>query len=58
MFNLISGGRYNTILANELVPGDIVKFATGDRIPADVRLLKVFSLPLLKLSSTNTLADC
>jgi Ca2+-transporting ATPase len=30
-----------TTLANELVPGDVVKFATGDRIPADVRLITV-----------------
>jgi len=27
------------VLANELVPGDLVKFATNDGIPADVRLI-------------------
>ncbi len=30
-----------TMLAQELVPGDIIKFSTGDRIPADIRLCKV-----------------
>ncbi|KAF8234424.1 calcium-transporting ATPase [Tricholoma matsutake] len=32
------------VLANELVPGDIVTFSTGDRIPADIRI--VFSIDL------------
>jgi Ca2+-transporting ATPase len=34
-------GRLLTVLAQELVPGDLVQFSTGDRIPADVRLTKV-----------------
>jgi len=29
------------MLANELVPGDIVKFSTGDRVPADIRFINV-----------------
>lgn len=27
-----------TVLANQLVPGDLVLFTTGDRIPADIRI--------------------
>lgn len=38
--------RLITILASELVPGDIVQFRTGDRIPADVRLVQVVDLEI------------
>ncbi|MEJ2059006.1 MAG: cation-transporting P-type ATPase [Gammaproteobacteria bacterium] len=38
------GGRLITIPAEELVPGDIVLLAPGDRIPADLRLLAVRDL--------------
>lgn len=37
-------GQVYTVLASELVPGDLVRFSTGDRIPADCRLVTV-SLP-------------
>lgn len=36
-------GRLMTLLAQELVPGDLVQFSTGDRVPADVRLITVSS---------------
>ena len=39
--HVLRGGRLITMLAYELVPGDIVQFSTGDRIPADVRLIQV-----------------
>ena len=29
------------ILAQKLVPGDLILIGTGDRVPADVRLLEV-----------------
>ena len=29
------------ILAQQLVPGDLILIGTGDRVPADVRLLEV-----------------
>ena len=39
-FSLRDGG-WKDILAAELVPGDVVCFDVGDRIPADVRLFEV-----------------
>ena len=33
-------GRRRTIPAEEVVPGDIVSMASGDRVPADLRLLQ------------------
>jgi Ca2+ transporting ATPase len=36
-------GQISRIHASELVPGDIVSIAVGDKIPADCRLLSVSS---------------
>lgn len=44
--HLLRDGQTNTILANELVPGDVVTFATGDRVPADVRICEAVSLEI------------
>ncbi|RUS15392.1 hypothetical protein BC937DRAFT_92522 [Endogone sp. FLAS-F59071] len=44
--NSISEGQHKSILASELVPGDIVRFSIGDRIPADVRLVTAVDLEL------------
>jgi P-type Ca2+ transporter type 2C len=38
--NVISSGKIIEILAEALVPGDIVKLAEGDGIPADIRLIE------------------
>jgi P-type Ca2+ transporter type 2A len=38
-----NGGHISRIKAEELVPGDIVSIAVGDRIPADCRLLAIES---------------
>jgi P-type Ca2+ transporter type 2C len=37
-------GRWNRIDASLLVPGDVISLESGDRIPADVRLIKTESL--------------
>jgi Ca2+-transporting ATPase len=42
--HLVRDNQSSTILANELVPGDVVTFSTGDRIPADIRILEAVSL--------------
>lgn len=44
--NLIRDGRPHTPLANTLIPGDLVTFSVGDRIPADIRLIKAVQLEI------------
>ena len=39
-------GRLTVVPAASLVPGDVVELATGDRVPADVRLLSADRLEL------------
>ena len=40
--HLVRYGKLSTIIATQLVPGDLVRFSVGDRIPADIRLTEVF----------------
>lgn len=35
-----------TVMAGQLVPGDLVNFSTGDRIPADIRITKAAGLEI------------
>ena len=42
--NSIRNGIVEDILAQQLVPGDLILIGTGDRVPADVRLLEVSSI--------------
>jgi len=43
---VIRGRRRHTIDGDELVPGDIVLIEAGDKVPADLRLLRVHSLQI------------
>ena len=36
---VLRDGDYKTVLARELVPGDVIKLKLGDIVPADVQLL-------------------
>ncbi|KAK4999881.1 hypothetical protein LTR60_007540, partial [Cryomyces antarcticus] len=40
---VIRGGKIQRIKADELVPGDIISVAVGDRIPADCRVISIHS---------------
>ncbi|GAA5858847.1 hypothetical protein JCM8547_005011 [Rhodosporidiobolus lusitaniae] len=44
--HLIRNSQKTTVLANVLVPGDLVTFHTGDRIPADIRLTQAHGLEI------------
>ncbi|MFZ1250502.1 MAG: HAD-IC family P-type ATPase [Candidatus Microsaccharimonas sp.] len=41
---VIRGGESLSVDASQLVPGDIVKLAEGDKIPADIRLIEADSV--------------
>jgi Ca2+-transporting ATPase len=51
--HIIRDGEQVHLLANEVVPGDLVTFTTGDRIPADVRLLAAVDLEIDESSLTG-----
>lgn len=51
--NVRRDGRLIDIEASELVPGDIVVIAGGDRIPADLRLLEAVELSVDESSLTG-----
>lgn len=50
---VLRGGERHNILAAELVPGDIVLLASGDRVPADLRLCRVKNLRVVEASLTG-----
>jgi len=41
---VIRGGQRKRVLASELVPGDVVALGSGDKVPADMRLLELRNL--------------
>ncbi|WDI42092.1 HAD-IC family P-type ATPase [Bremerella sp. P1] len=43
---VIRGGQTMQVAASELVPGDCVKLQSGDRVPADLRLLQLRDLQI------------
>lgn len=51
--HVIRNGKEYSLLARELVPGDVVLLNTGDRIPADVRLIEAFALQIDESSLTG-----
>ncbi|MGN1226870.1 MAG: HAD-IC family P-type ATPase, partial [Candidatus Cryptobacteroides sp.] len=50
---VIRDGKLSIIESRELVPGDIVELETGDRIPADIRLLESVNLKVQESSLTG-----
>jgi len=50
---VIRGGTESDVPSTELVPGDIILLESGDRIPADARLLYVAALRLEEASLTG-----
>ncbi|MBL3647236.1 calcium-translocating P-type ATPase, SERCA-type [Bacillus vallismortis] len=49
----LRGGSWIKIPSKELVPGDIVKFTSGDRIGADVRIVEAKSLEIEESALTG-----
>lgn len=50
---LLRDGRKTTLPASQLVPGDLVMLASGDKVPADMRLLSVRSLRIEEAALTG-----
>ncbi|AKB30282.1 Cation-transporting ATPase, E1-E2 family [Methanosarcina siciliae T4/M] len=50
---IIRNGTEKKIPSTELVPGDIILLQTGDRIPADARIIKEFNLKVDESSLTG-----
>ncbi|HEU4597289.1 MAG TPA: cation-translocating P-type ATPase [Pyrinomonadaceae bacterium] len=50
---VIREGREREVPARELVPGDVVLLATGDKVPADVRLVEAVNLQAVEAALTG-----
>jgi magnesium-transporting ATPase (P-type) len=50
---VIRDGRNTEIPARELVPGDIVVLKTGDRVPADLRMIEVNNIACTEAALTG-----
>jgi len=46
-------GRKKRIDSNKLVPGDMIAFESGDRIPADARIIEEYQLEMIESSLTG-----
>jgi sodium/potassium-transporting ATPase subunit alpha len=47
------GGKEQDVLADEIVPGDIVRLAEGDKVPADIRLIEASGIRVNNASLTG-----
>ncbi|WP_059170081.1 cation-translocating P-type ATPase [Bacillus sp. FJAT-27445] len=50
---VLRGGMWHKIPSREAVPGDVVKFSSGDRIGADVRIIEAKSLEIEESALTG-----
>jgi len=50
---VLRDGRSVTVPAEEIVPGDVVQVQSGDRVPADLRLVRVKNLRIDEASLTG-----
>jgi P-type Ca2+ transporter type 2C len=50
---ILRNGSWVKVLSKEVVPGDIIKFSSGDRIGADVRLIEANSLEIEESALTG-----
>ena len=51
--HVVRGGEPTSIPARDLVPGDVVVLSTGDKVPADLRLIEAVSLRVNEASLTG-----
>ncbi|MGF2615592.1 calcium-translocating P-type ATPase, SERCA-type [Rossellomorea vietnamensis] len=51
--NVLRDGNWTKVPSKEVVPGDIIKFSSGDRIGADVRLITVNNLEIEESALTG-----
>ncbi|HWS88944.1 MAG TPA: cation-translocating P-type ATPase [Pyrinomonadaceae bacterium] len=50
---VLRDGRERRVPARELVPGDLILLATGDKVPADVRLVEAVNLQAVEAALTG-----
>jgi len=50
---VLRNGTWEKVLSKELVPGDVIKFSSGDRIGADVRIIESRSLEVEESALTG-----
>jgi len=50
---VLRDGRRTTVAADDIVPGDLVVLEAGDRVPADLRLLRVKNLRIEDAAQTG-----
>lgn len=54
---VIRDGRERDVSARDLVPGDVIVLATGDKVPADVRLIEAINLQTNEAALTGESAS-